>query len=274
MADNTKIQWTDHTFNPWMGCTKVSPACRYCYAERLTKFRSLAGWGSRAQRCRTSENNWKKPLKWNRDAELEGRRHRVFCASLADVFEAKVELNPWREQLWQLIEATPWLDWQLLTKRPQRIRLCVPWGDRWPDNVWIGATVELQRYADRRIPELLQHPAAVRFLSCEPLLGKLDLTPYLDALQWVIVGGESGPHARPTHPAWFRSVRDQCHKHGVPYFLKQWGNWRPCPHRRYPNARTVSIDVPDTAEVVTMYRLGRVKDAGRVLDGRIWDEFP
>lgn len=149
-----------------------------------------------------------------------------------------------RQKLWELIEITPWLNWLLLTKRPQNILMLAPWGPvHWPDNVWIGTSVENQRRADECIPSLLHVPARVRFLSCEPLLGLLDLTPWLPRLQWVICGGESGAQARPMQPAWASSLRDQCVQADVPYFFKQWGG------RHH-------------------------KAGGRALDGRTWDEMP
>jgi len=181
MAEHSKIEWTDHTFNPWMGCTAVSPACDHCYAEAQTaRFRQV-DWGAKAPRKRTSAANWKKPLVWNRKAEKAGKRAKVFCASLADVFDNHKSILPeWRTDLWALIRATPWLDWLLLTKRPQNITKFLPndWGDGYR-NVWLGVTVENQEEANRRIPILLNTPASKRFLSCEPLLGILNLKSWL-----------------------------------------------------------------------------------------------
>lgn len=194
-------------------------------------------WGPQGTRQRTSVANWRKPLQWNRQAEREGRRFRVFCASLADVFEDRPELVPWRAELFGLIEQTPSLDWLLLTKRPENVVETLPtkwrphkWG-RLPDNVWIGTSVEDQSAADARIPHLLRIPARVRFLSCEPLLGLVDLglpfvsdNPYmtLNHVDWVIVGGESGRKARPMDAGWARSLRDQC-KGQAAFFMKQMG---------------------------------------------------
>jgi protein gp37 len=234
MGENTKIEWADHTFNPWIGCTRVSPACDHCYAEKLATARLGVGWGPHAERRRTAESTWRQPLAWNRKSQREGKRARVFCASLADVFDNQVP-EEWREDLWRLVDATPHLDWLLLTKRPQLImnRLPIGWKGGRP-NVWLGTTVENQAEADRRIPHLLAVPAAKRFLSCEPLLGPVDLVKALqfpgrdygeDPLDWVIAGGESGPGARPSHPDWFRSLRDQCAGAGVKFFFKQWGDW-------------------------------------------------
>jgi protein gp37 len=248
MAERTEISWTDATFNPWIGCTQVSPGCDGCYAKAMMDDRyGRAKWGAGQPRVRTSEANWRQPLSWNRKAEREGRRLRVFCASLADVFDNEVP-DAWRLDLFRLIRGTPHLDWQLLTKRIGNapimlgnVRLLAdeyiepfPW-----PNVWIGATVVNQEEYDRDIGKLLRLPAAVHFLSVEPMLGPIDMRmggasmpDYADhrplaSLDWVIVGGESGPKARPAHPDWFRSLRDQCAAAGVPFHFKQWGEWVP-----------------------------------------------
>ncbi|UXQ89154.1 hypothetical protein [Synechococcus phage MinM1] len=176
MGENSAIEWCDHTFNPWIGCTKVSPGCDHCYAETLATNRLGVAWGPHAERRRTAESTWRQPLAWNRKAAREGKRARVFCASLADVFDNQVPVK-WRDDLWTLIAETPHLDWLLLTKRPQNISQMLPgaWrNEAWP-NVWLGTTVEHQAEADLRIRHLLQAPASVRFLSCEPLLGAVDL---------------------------------------------------------------------------------------------------
>jgi protein gp37 len=246
MGENSKIEWTDHTFNPWEGCTKVSEGCKHCYAEALTKRFGRTQWGPTAQRRRTSDSNWRKPLAWNRKAQQEGAPRRVFCASLADIFEDNPQVYDWRYDVYSLTEATPWLNWLLLTKRPENVIDMVPpvWAFRqWPHNVWIGTSVENQAAADKRLPILTCIPAPVRFLSCEPLLGPVDLSPWLRRISWVIAGGESGTQARPMGPDWARSLRDQCQAAGVPFLFKQWG--------------------------------GRNKKAaGRELDGRTWDEIP
>ncbi len=251
MGERTAIEWCHHTFNPWVGCTKVSPACDHCYAE---------GWAKRTghpelwqgERRRTSASNWHQPIKWNRAAAAAGVRRRVFCASLADVFDNQVPPE-WRADLWMLIHATQHLDWLLLTKRPQNMRDMVPWADPpsdpWP-NVWLGTTVENEQEAERRLPHLLSLPACVRFLSCEPLLAPIDLNrwlldehgdPYLcPSIHWVICGGESGVGARPMHPDWARSLRDQCAAAGVPFFMKQMDKKTPIPSdlfvRQFPHA--------------------------------------
>ena len=222
--ENSKIAWTDHTFNPWIGCEKVSPACDNCYAERDNKRYGRGELFTGAPPIRTSAAYWKKPLKWNRDAEASGKRQRVFCASWADVFDDRVP-KQWRLDLWALIAATPNLDWLILTKRPQNIMYMLP--DDWNDgytNVWIGVTAENREQAVRRIPILRSIPAAVRFISCEPLLE--DITPglNLDGIHWVICGGESGYKARyMQHVPVLRLIKI-CRTAGVSFFMKQMGS--------------------------------------------------
>ncbi|SIT43764.1 Gp37Gp68 family protein [Paraburkholderia piptadeniae] len=269
MSENSKIEWTDHTFNPWEGCQKVGPGCDHCYAEaRNARFGggTAVNWGPSAPRRRTSAANWRKPLHWNamhgNFLYQHGRRQRVFCASLADVFDNAVD-PAWRADLFALIKQTPNLDWLLLTKRIGNVPAMLaeigieglPW------NVWLGATIVNQAEADRDIPKLLDVPARVRFLSMEPLLGPVDIRPYMwpvcgwwkgphnsyreakaagaecglkrQALvsaharfvDWVIVGGESGHGARPMNPWWARSLRDQCEAAGTKFLFKQWGEW-------------------------------------------------
>jgi protein gp37 len=298
MAENSKIEWTHHTFNPWIGCTKVSQGCKHCYAETLMDHRyGKVQWGPQGTRVRTSAANWKKPLQWNRTAQAEGRRYRVFCASLADVFEIKPdqpEMAEWRMDLFNLIKQTPNLDWLLLTKRPEDVRISEPlFPDKpMPSNVWIGTSVEDQATADERIPHLLNIPAAVRFLSMEPLLGPVDLGPalytngvhkghiYYRKINWVIVGGESGPDARPMNPGWARSIRDQCAASGTPFLFKQWGEFRPAEDwESHPgNVSAASLyrfwdksNGNPTSEV--LIHVGK-KAAGRTLDGREWNEYP
>ena len=224
MGENSRISWTDHTFSAWLGCAKLSPACDFCYAEAWAKRagRSELWAGGRK---RTTTQYWREPLKWETRAAATGQRERVFCASLADVFDNKAPPE-WRDDLWRLIAATPHLDWLLLTKRPQNIADMLPpsWGLGWP-NVWLGTTAENETELRRRAPHLVAIPAVVRFLSCEPLLSGLDLRPWLPRLDWVIAGGESGPHARPSDPRWFRMLRDQCAGGFVPFFFKQHGEW-------------------------------------------------
>ena len=232
MGQNSSIEWTDHTFNPWWGCTKVSPACQNCYAELWAKRTGHPVWGKDKLRRFFSDHHWNEPIIWNEEAAEAKNRHRVFCASMADVFERNQDLNIWRERLWALISATPWLDWLLLTKRPENVEQMVPWKRDWPENVWLGTTVENASYAEKRLPSLLMHPAAIRFLSCEPLLGPIDLGPWfrrrkLHPIDWVIAGGESGPGARAMHPDWAASLLHQCQKAKVPFHFKQWGHWVP-----------------------------------------------
>lgn len=253
MAENSNIEWTDHTFNPWIGCTKVSPGCDNCYAAVSTPSRAMKVlWGVGEERHLAASSTWKQPVKWDRaHGEFfasHGRRQRVFCASLADVFDNEVS-SLWRAQLFALIAATPNLDWLLLTKRVGNAKEMIqeamelidvnafyPVVKAWPwSNVWLGATIINQEEADRDIPKLLGVPAAKRFLSMEPLLGPVDLWPTLiphmhkgidrHALDWVIVGGESRSGARPMHPGWAKSLRDQCAAADVPFLFKQWGEY-------------------------------------------------
>lgn len=400
----TKIEWTDFTFNPWIGCTKVSAGCKNCYAEAdMDKRRGRAKWGDAGTRSTTSPSYWRQPFKWNQQTKVEGERRRVFCASLADVFEdwqgqvidasgqliwwpvheinsltfdnykvrltdayAVATLHLLRQKLFRIIESTPHLDWLLLTKRPENIMRMVP--ERWrlifPENVWIGTSVEDQTAADERIPHLLTVPAKVRFLSCEPLLGPLDLGRWIGpthidelcrrcghfentgvnngygcahpdqeevenghgkcyafscplgnslypnepldepiyrafgmsgdeedflleeqkGIHWIIAGGESGPHARPMHPDWARSLRDQCQAAEIPFLFKQWGEWRQYDHWDGDNARPLgmfqngifshgNILWDFKKESVHMAKVGK-KTAGRLLDGREWNESP
>ncbi|WP_343726647.1 phage Gp37/Gp68 family protein [Burkholderia seminalis] len=324
MSENSKIEWTDSTFNPWEGCQKVGPGCDHCYAEsRNARFGggTAVNWGPGAPRRRTSAANWRKPLQWNRDGTfyaIHGRRRRVFCASLADVFDNEVDLL-WRRDLFRLIAETENLDWLLLTKRignvPTMLRHIGV--ERLPDNVWLGATIVNQAEADRDIPKLLAVPARVHFLSMEPLLGPADISRHLDycekldkhgisrraggqhikcdehcGISWVIVGGESGPGARPMHPDWARSLRDQCAVAGVPFLFKQHGEWAPgSGDFGAGRVETAAIaldgrvaaggyrvdDYPHGAtsgDGWSMVRRTGKRAAGRVLDGRTHDDFP
>jgi protein gp37 len=300
MAENSKIEWTDHTFNPWVGCTKVSPACDHCYAEGWARRTGQSGlWAG--ERRRTSPSNWKQPYKWNNAAPLSGRRQRVFCASLADVFDNQVP-QEWRADLFAMIRETPNLDWLLLTKRPQNIQKMLPtdWGEGYP-NVWLGTTVENRAEADRRVPVLLKTPAAIRFLSCEPLLEHVHLG-YLQwpnetvgprngwsailgcrwadgrlvervrPLDWVICGGESGPGARTLDPKWAESLRGQCEAGGVAFFMKQMSGVRKPlppipPHlmlRQFPGCGvTAQVDTHAERRDVKQARPARVGSAVR-----------
>jgi len=247
MGENSAIEWTDHTFNPWIGCQKVSPGCDHCYAETLTNRYGWTTWGPHGERKRTSPANWKKPLQWAKAAKAVGERHRVFCASLADVFDNQAP-DGWRSDLFDLIERTPELDWLLLTKRPENIRkmLWPKWDNGLPRHIWIGTTCEDQRNYDRRWPILREVPAAVRFISYEPAIGKL--TTIWGKPDWLICGGESGPGARDMDPSWAREARDQCQASGIAFFMKQMTRKAPIPAdlliRRFPTSRVT----PDTGE--------------------------
>ncbi len=271
MAQFSSIEWTDHTFNPWWGCTKVSPACDHCYAETWARRMGFDIWTRGKPRRFLSDAYWQQPRRWNDNAARNGRRARVFCASMADVFEWQRGLQPWRQRLWRLIDETPNLDWLLLTKRPHLAVRLAPWDAGWPDNVWIGTTVENQRWADKRLPKLSRIPATIRFLSCEPLLGPVELGPWLadGDVHWVIAGGESGAHARPSDPMWFLDLLNQCRRHDVPFHFKQWGEWAPIAGRD-ALPRTV---LQGEGLSAPLGRFGK-KASGRNLAGRIWNGIP
>ena len=220
---DSKISWTTHTWNPWFGCTEVSPGCDNCYAKFLmeTLWKKVK-WGRGKPRKRTTADYWKQPLRWNRQAADVGIRTKVFSASLGDVFDTEVP-KQWRDDLFALIRDTPNLDWQLLTKRPGEA-VKYAGNQPWPDNAWIGTSIEDQKRASRA-QIITRIPAPVRFLSVEPLLGPVQLD--LAGIDWVIVGGESGPRHRTMETDWARSVRDQCRAAGVPFFFKQVGGRTP-----------------------------------------------
>ena len=225
MGKDSKIAWTDHTFSPWWGCQRVSPGCEHCYAEAFAKRVGQKVWGPTSPRRFFGDKHWAEPLAWNRSAEKDGARLRVFCSSMADVFEAREDLDEPRVRLWQLIADTPALDWQLLTKRPENVLAMVPpaWLEGWPANAWLGTTTEDQKRLEARMAHMRRVPALVRFLSAEPLLEPLNLAEALPDVSWVIVGGESGPGARPCHVDWIRSIVGQCIGGDVPVFVKQLG---------------------------------------------------
>ncbi|MCK9588865.1 MAG: phage Gp37/Gp68 family protein [Terrimicrobiaceae bacterium] len=269
---NSSIEWTHHTFNPWWGCAKVSPACANCYAEAWAKRVGQNVWGKNGARRFFSEKHWSEPISWNEKAVQTGERSRVFCASMSDVFEKRPDLEQYRRKLWELIEKTKMLDWLLLTKRPQNIFKMAPWNDRrWPTNVWIGTTVENQKQATIRLPFLLEVPAAVRFLSCEPLLGNIDLSSLIKKhthpIDWVIAGGESGHGARPMNPVWVRSLRDFCKSKKIAFHFKQWGHWAPVYGEQEQSGRIIELDGHVMAAVGKLH-------AGRMLDGATWDGLP
>lgn len=331
MAETTGISWADHTFNPWIGCTKVSPACKHCYAERDFDHRyHKVQWGPSGTRILTTAANWRKPIKWNREAEQTGRRPRVFCASLADVFEdwegpmrtasgvittmgddgrfirnpdcpmghRPATMDDARRQLFELIDQTPHLDWLLLTKRPENTLTM------WPAdpsacagvpkpyrNVWLGTSIENQTLADARLPCLREAVewgmVQTTFVSAEPMLGPIDLGEN-HGVDWVIAGGESGPNARPSHPEWFRSLRDQCKRSGVAFHFKQWGEWISKDDPSYTGQPfgdrfgLLNVDggwFPQTADTnpgtheSAMVRIG-TKQSGRLLDGQLHDAVP
>lgn len=329
MGENSAISWTDHTMNFWIGCTKVSPACTNCYAAvdtfaRRERANGRELWGPKADRHRTSEALWKKPYQWNRnhqwlecpechsrgmmkDAFADGRcfscqvkcvptRQRVFVSSLSDICEEHPHItDDMRREVAQIVMDCKNLDWLWLTKRPENFnRLWLDlFGGKVPDNLWIGTTVENQEYAEKRIPELIRIRAKTRFLSCEPLLGHIDLhSAYMkypgavagqldDYIHWVITGGESGSKARPMHPNWARSLRDQCSFYDIPFHFKQWGEWAPWDMnygaiKGYLNAYAerdgTFSDMPSGTQM-TMCRVGK-KTAGRLLDGEEHNGFP
>jgi protein gp37 len=373
MTEHSKIEWCDHTFNPWMGCTKVSPGCKYCYAETMMDKRyGKVVWGPEGTRIRTAEKYWRQPFKWNKQKwwqctvcgarwnEADGTgcahnaiddydnaiqtRQRVFCASLADVFEDNPQVANWRGELFQLIDQTPNLDWLILTKRTDRIfslgtdavgEIFDNWLMR-HENVWLGTSVENQKRARERIPELQKICAHVRFLSCEPLLDHIDLSEAVEpdnfawdevnadwddddepeefveeceaeldwvnfgndlvynpehrewaqrrraragsktlkhgAIDWVICGGESGPNARPMHPAWAQALRDECQAAGIPFFFKQWGECALADALQITEQSTFKHK-PIELGGTRMYRVGKAM-AGRLLDGKEWSQFP
>lgn len=316
MGKKTGIQWTHATYNPWWGCTKVSRACKRCYAATFAA--RWVRWGPDAPPREFSEKHWRQPLAWSQAAKRDGVRRRVFCASMADVFERRDNehgptLDRLRARLFEVIEQSDGLDWQLLTKRPENMVEMAPaaWRSGWPAHVWAGATVENQATALERVPHLLAVPAAVRFLSCEPLTGLIDLTQldarrhpaakqngwfHIDALTgrnddmwrpcpdapkigWVIAGGESGPGAEPSHPVWFRSLRDQCDRARVPFFFKQHGEWIEDPDGDRcvaPDGQNLANLEPGGTNGRGTVRIRHVTKtaAGRLLDGREHNDFP
>ncbi|MBY9081021.1 phage Gp37/Gp68 family protein [Paenibacillus sp. HN-1] len=335
MGDKTKIEWTDATWNPIVGCSKVSEGCRNCYAFDLHGQRHTAKQAGKQlpeqyakpfSEIQLFPDRLDQPLRWRRP-------RRIFVNSMSDLFHPDVP-DEYIDEVFEVMAMCQNHTFQVLTKRPARMLewfntvrsrrpiqgqgVCTggsPFcmgayckthdasvgycGSPWPlPNVWLGVTVENQQAADERIPLLLQTPAAVRFLSCEPLLGSVDLSKWLmtpgwvpsyydpdnrngqpnaeptnDYINWCIVGGESGSKARPMHPDWARSLRDQCQAAGVPFLFKQWGEWKEthslrCNEPGIKGKPWVTFD-PDTS----VCRIGK-QAAGRELDGRTWDEYP
>lgn len=227
MAGQSAISWTDATFNPWIGCTKVSVgekgACELCYAERDNNRRGwVSGWGHGVPRRRTAPSNWKQPFRWNRQAADAGRPLRVFCASLADVFDNEVP-QEWRDDLWEVVRSTPHLRWLLLTKRIGNAPDMLP--RDWPyANAGLGATIVTQKEWDRDYNKLAAIPAAFHFVSDEPTLDYIEIG---DARpDWIITGGESGPGFRPLNMNMVRHMRDQCARNGITFHHKQNGGVR------------------------------------------------
>jgi protein gp37 len=273
MGQNSTIEWTHHTFNPWWGCTKVSHGCTHCYAETLSTRYGHAIWGPRKSRRTFGEQHWQEPLKWHKQAAQQNQRMRVFCASMADVFEDNLSVEAERAKLWALIEETPMLDWLLLTKRPELMQRFAPWKDQWPANVWAMTSVENQEQAEIRIPLLANVPAALKGLSVEPLLGAVDLSAWLGVVDWVIVGGESGAQARPMNPKWALDIRDQCVAARVPFFFKQWGEWMPIEADQAATTTGQVVHFQDETATYYLKRAGK-KASGHLLDGTTWTQFP
>lgn len=244
MGKITGIGWTNSTFNIVHGCVEIphDPACTHCYAREFSKRLGKDLWGKTKPRQQMGEHYWNDPLRWDRKAAAAGIRHKVFCSSMADVFEDHPDLVAPREQLWKLIERTPNLIWQLLTKRPENMKGMVPasWRHCWPTNIWAGTTVANQEWADKRCPILAEIPARVRWLSVEPMFGPMDLSKHFEAghesggpagwiqdpspFTWTVVGGESGNGARPMKREWVTDLLAQCRKYKVAFFFKQKGN--------------------------------------------------
>lgn len=306
MGKNTAIEWCDHTFNPWWGCSHASAGCDHCYAREVARrFSDRPCWDN-APRKLFGDRHWNEPRRWNKTAAKAGVRHKVFCGSMCDVLEETVGLLEVRRQLFGLIDETPQLDWLLLSKRPENASRLLPssWfnGD-WPSNVWVGTTIEHDRVAFARLQALCGLPAPVRFVSCEPLLGLTDLLMWLpgihvadcdmdddcvcgarhpmESVNWVIAGGESGMKARacdPEHALW---LRDQCQQREVPFFFKQWGRWMPIKHayRFDESGKRIWFDrVIDHAGARVMhgekyYAVGKHR-AGSYLGGKTYKQFP
>ena len=305
MAENSNIEWTDHTISFWWGCEKISPACTNCYADTLAKRYGDDIWGKGKPR-RKIKSAVENLLKLNEKAKAAGRVDKVFINSMSDFFEADTgqliidhqgnaldtTLADIRREAFEVFDQCSNLALLLLTKRPENIRNMWPvaypaHSQDWPRtkseslhrrNVWLGTTVENQRSYDERIEDLhnVQDLCKFRFLSCEPLLGPLQLALPQYPVDWVIAGGESGPNARPSHPDWFRSLRDQCADAGVPFHFKQWGEWSPGVNFDPETIHDMRIDLkgqnvthsPDLHDEsdAFMDRVGK-KNAGRLLDG-------
>jgi protein gp37 len=294
MAENSSIEWTDASWSPVTGCTRVSAGCDHCYSAALSKrlaamgqkkYQGIVGNGHFNGVVKTWEDELTRPLRWRKP-------RRIFVNSMSDTFHKSVPFE-FIDKVFAVMALCPQHTFQVLTKRPERMAEYFAdlnarsWAIREAGhtlaggcrdginyalplpNVWLGTSVEDQRAADERMPHLRRCPAAVRFLSCEPLLGPVDLSPWIDQLDWVIVGGESGHNARPMHPGWVCSIRDQCTAADVAFFFKQWGEWRPF------TAADSGGTIHRWGDKVGTWcaRVGK-KKAGRLLDGREWSQFP
>ena len=271
----TTIEWCEFTFNPWRGCAKVQVGCRHCFAERysIRQPDKFGTWGPDGRRVLAAESYWRQPLRWNDRAEEQGVQYRVFCGSLMDWCEDREDLDESRDRLFRLIGATPHLTWLLLTKRPYLIEKA--WRGGYRENVWVGYSASTQNDFDSHVDSLLAFDgAAVRFLSLEPLLEPMPQLR-LDGIGWVIVGGESGPGARPMDPDWVRWIRDDCVAAGVPFTFKQWGSW--CCPEQMPEDTYAALDARENLAGHGAYNepwcVGK-KRAGRLLDGREWNQEP
>lgn len=224
MGKDTKISWCDASFNPWIGCTKVHEGCKFCYAEELMDNRyHTVEWGATGTRKKTK--TWKEPVKWNKEAEKLGVKYKVFCASLADIFEDRNDLTPWRKELFKLIDDTPNLNWQILTKRPENIRKM--WEGGYRNNIWRGTSPCNQTTFDTSVIPLIQTNdlSPIAFLSFEPLIGPVTITECLiNHIHWAIIGGESGDKARECKLEWIEDLKNQCIVAGIPVFVKQLGS--------------------------------------------------
>ena len=279
MGKFTKVDWADHSFNPWLGCQSTSPACDGCYANKWALHFKMVEFGPGKPRKRSSADTWKAPHSWNAEAARLGIRYRIFCASLGDVFDNAVP-REWRDDLWALIRQTPHLDWILVTKRIGNAMGMLPpdWGAGYP-NVWLMATVTTQEEAARDIPKLQAVPAIIRALSMEPLLGKVSIAKWLtgdNALDWIIVGGESGGRrARPISVDWVVSIMEECQEAGVAFFFKQWGAWIPLSQLNADNipANKVVAHENESKVVRLDNRLAKVVPSN-YLNGQLHQNYP
>ena len=303
MSENTSVEWATHSFNTHWGCHEISDGCTNCYARGMGN-RFGVQWGVDTPRREFGDKHWDEPLKWDRKAAAAGEKHYVFSNSMSDLFDKNAPAGV-RERWFALTKATPNLIWLALTKRVGNVPSMLPadWGNGYP-NVWLGISVVNQPEADRDIPKLERINAAVRFLSMEPLLSAVDLQGHIpierdrdgswrrktkfheeSQIHWIIVGGESGTSARPMHPDWAYSLRDQCKAAGVAFFFKQWGSWTSPGQPAFGTVkgRVAHIrsdgsfwDPPpddENADCLTIVHVG-TKAAGRLLGNEVYNEFP